>query len=153
MQRLFDEYRDKYETLPSPSPSPTPEPSSEAEIEPSGKRPSYYDKFNRLSVNVITKKRRVATKEDDYTRYIKYFDPATWKPVHDVVGWWEQHRNDYPILSRLAFDVLSIPGMSAEVERVFSQAGRLITDARNGMSDDTIEACQIQHHGLKNSVF
>jgi hypothetical protein len=53
----------------------------------------------------------------------------------------------------MAFDVLSVPGMSAEVERIFSQAGRLITDARNRLSDDTIEACQVQHYGLKNGLF
>ena len=43
--------------------------------------------------------------------------------------------------------------MSVEVERIFSQAGRLVTDSRNGLSDDTIEACQIQHYGLKNGLF
>jgi hypothetical protein len=53
----------------------------------------------------------------------------------------------------MALDILSIPGMSAEVERVFSQAGRLITTSRNGLSDEAIEACQVQHHGLKNGLF
>jgi hypothetical protein len=53
----------------------------------------------------------------------------------------------------MAFDVLSIPSMSAEVERIFSAAGRLITDSRKGLTDDTIEACEVQHHGLKNGYF
>jgi hypothetical protein len=53
----------------------------------------------------------------------------------------------------MAFNILSIPGMSAEVERIFSAAGRLITDLRNGLTDDTIEACEVQHHGLKNGLF
>lgn len=43
--------------------------------------------------------------------------------------------------------------MSAEVERIYSQAGLLITDTRSGMTDNTIEACQVQHHGLKNHHF
>lgn len=48
----------------------------------------------------------------------------------------------------MAFNILSIPG----VERVFSQAGRLITKDRNGLSDNLIEASQIQHHGLKGDL-
>jgi len=43
--------------------------------------------------------------------------------------------------------------MSAEVERIFSAAGRLVTDARNGLKDDTIKAYQVQHHGLQNHHF
>jgi hypothetical protein len=35
-------------------------------------RLNYYTKFSKLSANVIRKKRKLATKEDDYTRYIKY---------------------------------------------------------------------------------
>lgn len=53
----------------------------------------------------------------------------------------------------MAFDILSIPGMSAEAERIFSQADRLITKDRNGLSDDIVEACQVQHHGLKSGLF
>jgi hypothetical protein len=39
---------------------------------------------------------------------------------------------------------LSISGMSPEIECIFSQAGRLIITSRNGLSDEIIEACQVQ---------
>ena len=45
--------------------------------------------------------------------------------------WWRKHEAEYSVLLMIAFDILSIPGMSAEVERVFSQAKKLITDERN----------------------
>jgi hypothetical protein len=61
------------------------------------------------------------------TRYYKYWDPAEWEQVHDIIDWWRQHHNEYPVLSGMAFDKLSIPGMAAEVETIFSAAGRLIT--------------------------
>jgi hypothetical protein len=32
-------------------------------------------------------------------------------------------------------------------------AGRLITDFRNALSPDVVEAASIQHHGLKNGLF
>ena len=37
-----------------------------------------------------------------------------------------------------ALDTLSIPAMSAECERVFSSAKKLITPERNALADDTI---------------
>jgi hypothetical protein len=117
-------------------------------------KPTYYSRFNRLSSTIVHKKRKlINTKEDEYTRYNKYWDVADWLWVEDIIGWWQQHQNEYPILTIMALDILSIPGMSAEVERIFSQAGRLITNSTNGLSDDAIEACQIQHHGLKNGLF
>ena len=41
-----------------------------------------------------------------------------------------------------ALDTLSIPAMSAECERVFNSAKKLITPERNALADDTIEACE-----------
>src|SRR5579859_4019319 len=38
----------------------------------------------------------------------------------DVLAWWKANQGEYPILSRIAIDLYAIPGMSAEVERVFS---------------------------------
>ena len=153
MQRLFDEYSEKYAPLlPSPSQEPSHEPDI-TESDTTAEQLPYHVRFNRLSAGVKSKKRRVAVKEDDYTRYIKYWDAAAWEPVEDIIEWWNQHQNEFPILSRMAFDILSIPGMSVEVERIFSQAGNLVTASRTGLTDDTIEACQIQHHGLKNGHF
>ena len=40
----------------------------------------------------------------------------------------------------MAFDLLSVPLMSAECERVFSAAKLLITDKRNRIIDDIIES-------------
>jgi hypothetical protein len=49
----------------------------------------------------------------------------------------------YPQLRQLAFDTLSIPAMSAEIERVFSSAKKLLTPERNQMDDDTIEVNEL----------
>ena len=43
-------------------------------------------------------------------------------------------------LATMAWDTLAIPAMSAECERVFSSASRLITKYRNKINVDTIEA-------------
>jgi len=41
-----------------------------------------------------------------------------------------------------ALDILSLPAMSAECERVFSSTKKLIIPERNALTDDTIEASE-----------
>jgi hypothetical protein len=36
------------------------------------------------------------------------------------IEWWKANRHVYPVLAAMAFDILAIPCMSAEPERVFS---------------------------------
>jgi hypothetical protein len=38
---------------------------------------------------------------------------------------------------------IEIPAMSAEIERVFSSAKRLVTPERNRLNDDTIEITEL----------
>jgi hypothetical protein len=52
----------------------------------------------------------------------------------------------------MALDVFSIPGMSSEVERIFSAAKRLITDERNCLGPEIVEACECQRHWLKANL-
>jgi hypothetical protein len=54
------------------------------------------------------------------------------------------HRSDYPVLPKMAFDILSIPSMSPELERAFSQAKKLITGERNRLGGETVTACECQ---------
>jgi hypothetical protein len=42
--------------------------------------------------------------------------------------------------------------MSAEPERVFSDGSELITDKRNGLGDDTVEAEMIQKNWITSKV-
>ena len=60
----------------------------------------------------------------------------------DVVVWWDScgHMDD-PV-SLMAWDMITIPAMSSECERVFSSAGRLITPLRNRLKEVVIEASE-----------
>ena len=50
---------------------------------------------------------------------------ATEQETHDfrALDWWTQglQKTRFPRLSRMAFDILTVPTMSAEIERVFSE--------------------------------
>jgi hypothetical protein len=77
---------------------------------------------------------------DEYERYCG----AERVKVDRALPWWleETQQKAYPNLSRLALDILSIPAMSAEPERLFSGAKITITDRRNRLDAATIEALE-----------
>ena len=76
----------------------------------------------------------------EFQRYI--MEPVLWGKASDVLMWWKSNSVKYPNLSRMARDYLTIPGTSASSERLFSSGKELITDKRNLLSPDTIQACQ-----------
>jgi hAT family C-terminal dimerisation region len=63
--------------------------------------------------------------QDELERYLK--TPKEVLPTDeansafDVLAWWRANELVYPTLARMAFELFSIPSMSAEVERVFSR--------------------------------
>jgi hypothetical protein len=74
-----------------------------------------------------TKRRRV---ESELQRY--YEEGLESDTVNNPLRWWikrsDDHGNPYPVLTRMAMDLFSVPAMSSECERVFSETKRLITD-------------------------
>lgn len=61
--------------------------------------------------------------------------------------WWASYSASFPILSRLAARILSIPASSASCERVFSQAGLTLTKLRTRLGKKTVEdLMMIKYH-------
>jgi hypothetical protein len=73
---------------------------------------------------------------DEYSRYTA--DPVL-PYITDALQWWVQQRSRYPSLAIMAIDILSIPAMSDEAERVFSGARRTVTDFRGSLNVTSIE--------------
>ena len=76
------------------------------------------------------------SRSDAYQTYIKS-DP---EQINDHLAYWNSLYLSQPDLARFALDMLAIPLMSAECERVFSSAKHLLTDPRNRLKADIIEA-------------
>lgn len=70
----------------------------------------------------------------------------------DTLRYWYEVRNREPSLARLAFDTLSIPLMSAKCESSFSSAKILITDRRNRLRADIIEANEFLRDAYNNEA-
>jgi hypothetical protein len=68
------------------------------------------------------------------------------------IQWWVAHKEVYPNLFYFALTLLSIPAMSAECERVFSSSKLLVTDRRNLLHEDTIEAVECERSWNINGI-
>jgi hypothetical protein len=81
---------------------------------------------------------------DEYEDYCTLPLEPELKDTPGAISWWSEarQRKRFPNLHRMALDILSIPAMSAEVERLFSQCKRIITDDRHSLEPDSIEALE-----------
>ena len=88
---------------------------------------------------------------DEFDKYIAgdQVEYTNWSE-HNVFEWWMQ--SPFPSLRQWAFDTLSVPAMSAEVERVFSQARRFVTQDRNRLGDDMVEVLQCLKHWWDSKI-
>lgn len=92
-------------------------------------------------LNWRNKHLRPALIPDEYERYCK---SERVYGFTSALAWWleETQQKNYPSLSKMAVDILSIPAMSAEPERLFSGAKITITDRRNRLGSDVVEALE-----------
>ena len=78
---------------------------------------------------------------DEYTYWLNdvHLSDAT---VADPIRYWASKRHEYPRLSLMALDVLTVPAMSAECERLFSAVGLMVTSRRHRLDAGTIGLVQ-----------
>jgi hypothetical protein len=56
----------------------------------------------------------------------------------DPLMWWKQHQQEFPCLSRMARQYLSVPASSASPERLFSSVGLVKSDLWGSLLDSTL---------------
>ncbi|KAJ1690785.1 hypothetical protein LUZ63_014940 [Rhynchospora breviuscula] len=67
-------------------------------------------------------------------------DHASVDEEFDILTWWKMKVPKYPVLSRLAWDILAVPISTVASESTFSTSGRVLSPVRNSLSDESIEA-------------
>jgi hypothetical protein len=73
------------------------------------------------------------------------------KPTSVLYNWWAA-QSHIPSMQQFAYDHLSIPAMSAETERVFSDTKHMISDTRYRLGPDIIEALECQNRWMKAEI-
>ena len=56
----------------------------------------------------------------------------------DPLMWWKQHQQEFPRLSRMARQYLSVPATSVSPERLFSSVGLVKSDLWGSLLDSTL---------------
>ncbi|KAK4074631.1 hypothetical protein Purlil1_12926 [Purpureocillium lilacinum] len=91
---------------------------------------------------------RPASTGSEVERYIRMEPQETENPV----DWWLAQQTTFPMLSKLALDILAIPAMSSDCERSFSLAKLSLTSQRLSMSPATLEALQCLKNWTRQSA-
>lgn len=68
----------------------------------------------------------------------------------DILAWWKGERLRFPILSKMACDILSVPVTTVASEATFSAGGRVIDDRRTSMSVETVQVLLCGNDWIRN---
>ncbi|KAM3468042.1 hypothetical protein MY5147_008325 [Beauveria neobassiana] len=90
--------------------------------------------------------------EDEFEKFINA--PPRQVMSRTPLEWWcrEEQRMEYPRLHQMAIDILSVPAMSDDPERVFSCARRIISWDRARLTPETVERTQCLGSWVKNDL-
>jgi hypothetical protein len=66
--------------------------------------------------------------------------------------WWQAHAKEYPIISNMARDYLTIQATSVSSEQAFSVAGNTISKTRNRLLPETARACLCMKSWIVNKI-
>jgi hypothetical protein len=79
---------------------------------------------------------------DDYEEWQKGREPGD-RRIEDLIAYWVEKQDRYPRLSRMALDFLTIQSMSAECERAFSAAEKMVVALWNHLKAEVIGICHV----------
>ena len=91
--------------------------------------------------------------QDEYEDY-NSGEPYELGTGASALTWWchDTQRQHWPQLSCMAIDILSIPAMSDELERVFSGACHMISWERGQLDPETVEMTECLKHWKKSGI-
>jgi hypothetical protein len=70
----------------------------------------------------------------------------------DPISWWNIQKSEYPILSTIACDYLSVQATSVASEQAFSIAGQAISSQRNRLEPETARAILCLKSWIQNKI-
>ena len=111
-----------------------------------GKEPDEFDLWER-DQSILTQI------GDEFDAFITG-TPVPLDKTETALDWWLQssQRRSYPNLSQMAIDILSIPAMSAEPERIFSGCRRTISWTRMRLGVKVIEEGECLKSWIRSGV-
>jgi hypothetical protein len=68
----------------------------------------------------------------------------------NILEWWALHSSKYPVLSRIARDILAVPASVVPSESAFSTGQRVVSDYRSRLKSTTVETLICLQDWLKH---
>ncbi|GJU61935.1 zinc finger BED domain-containing protein RICESLEEPER 2 [Tanacetum coccineum] len=114
----------------------------------------------KYGLNVSNKVRnKLSGGEDELTKYLKESRLELEDDEDfDILNWWKLNSPRFPIVSRMAKDILSIQVSTVASESAFSASGRILDPYRNALAPNIVEALikngiQSAEQSVKNFFF
>lgn len=135
---LFEEYRSMYSPTSDGTPQSSDSPPSKQDGQDATKFKTRVAKRMRLNngYSSCSGSRGSRTELDKYLAEECEEDSKKF----DILKWWKGQSTRFPILSRLARDVLAIPISTVASESAFSTGGRVLDDFRTSLTPFMVEA-------------
>ncbi|GJW32541.1 zinc finger BED domain-containing protein RICESLEEPER 2 [Tanacetum coccineum] len=90
----------------------------------------------------------MARDESVFSEYERYVNSDFVTHLHpkefatfDVLGFWKEKETMYPVLSRMAMDIISVQASSVASESAFSTSGRVLSIRRTRLTPASLEMC------------
>ena len=114
---------------------------------------SPFDRYSKLTRNRYSNADVNNGPNDEYERWLlEDITKNNTVEDEDPFRYWYGRRSEYPRLSQMAVEVLSVLPMSAECERLFSSSGRMVSPLRTRLESSTIAMAQALRSWLKAGV-
>ncbi|KAG6467133.1 hypothetical protein ZIOFF_075050 [Zingiber officinale] len=97
----------------------------------------------KLNYHLKMAQLRKAQKQEEITNEVdKYFsDPfVKWSSSFDILEWWKGNTTTFPVLSKIAKDIFSIPSSTVASENAFSLGRRVVDPFRASLHPKMVEA-------------
>ncbi|XP_042959423.1 zinc finger BED domain-containing protein RICESLEEPER 2-like [Carya illinoinensis] len=89
--------------------------------------------------------------KSEIDQYLEYGCEAR-APNFDILDWWKINEVKYPILARVAQDVMAIPVSIVSSESAFSAGVRVLDPFRSSLSPRTVETLVCTQNWLKDPI-
>ena len=121
-------------------------PSTETAIPP---KTSSSNRFNSKMLGIITKKQKVristtsAPVASASTTMLREFFSYNYELDEDfeILTWWRSHEIQFPVLAKIARDVLVVPASTIASESAFSAGRRVLDEKRSSLAPDAVKIC------------
>jgi hypothetical protein len=113
----------------------------------------YNDEVGTAQNNLADWDKHLSNKQRQPTNELETYLKDDIFPRRDdfnILEWWALHSSKYPVLSRIARDILAVPASVVPSESAFSTGQRVVSDYRSRLKSTTVEALICLQDWLKH---